>query len=588
MFHGLVSTAKPKTRECGPLRGSTAGARFLHDVILVNARCRKFGKPGKIEHLGLGYLSSTLCAAGRRAEIVDAHFHDLPSEAVVERLEALPSRVAGFSLFVNNVEETRRIVRGLRAGGDRRHITLGGHHATFNSREILEAWPEVDSIVLGEGEQPLVALARCLASGEDWTRLPGLCVRGRGQVSSNPCPPLVSDLDALPFPDRRPYLEHMREEGTATILSSRGCYGACSFCSIRAFHRLSPGPAWRARRASGVADEIEELVRRHGVRHIEFADDNLIGYGPAGRERAWELGREILRRKLAITFFFICRANDLNPDLLRFLQEAGLRGVDIGVESWVPSHLRLYRKGLHVDQNRRGVALLKELKLANRFYLIPSNPYATPAELLTNLEELERVGLGHFPESAAFNRLTVFKGSPIESQLRKAGLLTTRRGRASFEGPLPYRFVHPAMAEVHRQGERLYLAQARLVERLRARLAGPNRNTCERQFADAASQAVYRAAFDLFKAVVQRAAQAERAPAVLGLAPRLARLRRQLARIHARERRGDFARFATMTFRIGRSAVRYPPNPVRRLVAEASQAMGIGAAPAGARDVVEA
>ena len=412
-------------------------------------------------------------------------------------------------------------------------------------------------------------------------------MRGRDRISSNPCPPLVSDLDALPFPDRRPYLEHMRQEGTATILSSRGCYGACSFCSIRAFHRLSPGPAWRARRASGVADEIEELVRRHGVRHIEFADDNLIGYGPAGRERAWELGREILRRKLAITFFFICRANDLDPNLLRFLQEAGLRGVDIGVESWVPSHLRLYRKGLHVEQNRRGVALLKELKLANRFYLIPSNPYATPAELLTNLDELERVGLGHFPASAAFNRLTVFKGSPIERQLRKAGLLTTPRGRASFEGPLPYRFVHPAMAGVHRQGERLYLAQARLVERLRARLAGPNRNTCERQFVDAASQAVYRAAFDLFKAVVQRAAHAGRAPTVLGLAPRLARLRRQLARIHARERRGDFARFATMTFRIGRSAVRYPPNPVRRLVAEASQAMGMRASPVGVRDVAE-
>lgn len=545
----------------------------MADVLLVNARCEKYSRGrrrgrasqySRIEHLGLGYLASTLRSHGWSAEIIDAQFHELSAEEVAARVLANHSLAVGFTAFLNNMRESVRVISLLRKAGDSRHVTLGGHHATFNHEEILDKLPGVDSVVLGEGEQTLVELTTRLASGADWHDVPGLAVRGRaGRVVANASRPLIQSLDSLPFPVRDPYEDQIRKHGIATVLSSRGCYGRCSFCSVRAFYDLSEGKPWRARGPANVVDEIEDLKRRLGVTHVEFADDNLVGPGRIGRERAYALGEEMLRRGLGVTFFFICRANDVDEDLLAFLKRAGLSGVDVGLESWVPRHLDIYNKQVTAEGNRRAVATLKKLGLAKRFYLIPSNPYGRIDELQRNLAEAKKVGLRYFPDSAFFNRLTVFKGSPIEKKIRKDGLLKSRAGRNGFIGVLDYDFIEPAMAQAAPIGEAIFNGYKELADTIQGSFAGPESHDLEKEFGSELNRALLEAAVEIFQAILADFRRRRSTHAPPDVSGRLEALRQEVAAVVALHDRGRFDSFADLELVVGGRRLRYPPDTLR-------------------------
>ena len=64
--------------------------------------------------------------------------------------------------------------------------------------------PNVDFVVKGEGEIPLLGLVTELnEGGSSWERIPGICYRDAdGRVHDNPRTALIRDLDTLPFPAR--------------------------------------------------------------------------------------------------------------------------------------------------------------------------------------------------------------------------------------------------------------------------------------------------------------------------------------------------------------------------------------------------
>ena len=88
--------------------------------------------------------------------------------------------------------------------------------------------------------------------------------------------PLIGDLDQLPFPARDYLSIAYKRYHHAVVAASRGCYHRCSFCQIAQFYRQSQGSPYRTRSARNIADEVEMLVKEHGVRSIFFVDDEFI------------------------------------------------------------------------------------------------------------------------------------------------------------------------------------------------------------------------------------------------------------------------------------------------------------------------
>ena len=91
---------------------------------------------------------------------------------------------------------------------------LGGRAATENPRYWLEACPNVNAVVCGDGEQAIVEIAK----GRAWSEIAGLAHRGDdGQLVHNPPrdnAPLDDDLIPARELRRQPY--YLTSKGVST------------------------------------------------------------------------------------------------------------------------------------------------------------------------------------------------------------------------------------------------------------------------------------------------------------------------------------------------------------------------------------
>lgn len=542
----------------------------MTELVMVN--CLGKGVKPRQEHLGLGYLKSYLGEQGINSAIVDDNFLTLGPENLATHVLNYKPSVVGFSSFFNNISDSIKTIQFLRAAGFTGHICLGGHYASFHFRNLLENFNEIDSIVIGEGEYTLADLMHRISRGENWRELAGLARRDQqGRPALTARRSLVPDLDDLPFPDRSPYLHYKDKNKNANIASSRGCYGQCSFCSVSAFYRLSSGSAWRPRSPKNLVDEMAYLADR-GVSSFHFVDDNFMGPGNTGQQRAVEIGREISKRNLHINFDIDCRASDVNKEVLAFLMQAGLRQVGIGVESMVPRQLELYRKGVSVEQNLHAVEILTDLGLDFHAYFIPIEPYVTIEELLQNLEMMERIGLEHILDDQILTWLVALEGTSIIQDLRHDGLLyQAPAGCIDFEFSWghPYLFRDRRLGHLFSELLALYYQYQNLRERLLevAEPANPLIQSLFRQL----TKILKGHKFQLFREMLL-AARTDTA-AISGNVPpdRLKSLTAEVSHIIDSYNSGAFNTFQTRRLSLGGQVITYPPPEVTRLAEELFQ-----------------
>jgi anaerobic magnesium-protoporphyrin IX monomethyl ester cyclase len=372
--------------------------------------------PGpRYENLGLCSLSGYLKVHGHGVEIFDGNAGLLSFEKLLTSRDLEAIGIIGFSVYSTNYAATLKAIAGLRHEGFRGHITLGGHYPSFSWKGILEKHPEIDSIVVGEGEEVLRLLVERLKGGGEAAGIPGLASGHEGVARLESPSRLIDSLD-FPFsPDRSFYEPLLKAQNFATLSSSRGCWGACSFCSVRNFYRLSHGDSWRYRSPVHVVDELADLHGRLGITSFAFFDDNFIGPGSKGKGRAREIAAEIARRKLDIAFSIECRPDDMEEGLLHVLKEAGLVKVSMGIESFVKRQQDLYGKALDIDRVKSALSILDKEEILYSLYLILFDPYVTFEELLENFRHVASIGARHFHRFSGF--LQVFPGIPLYQRL---------------------------------------------------------------------------------------------------------------------------------------------------------------------------
>jgi anaerobic magnesium-protoporphyrin IX monomethyl ester cyclase len=141
--------------------------------------------------------------------------------------------------------------------------------------------------------------------------------------------------------------------GRAAIIQfSRGCPHKCTYCGQHEFWIN-----WRHRDPVKVADEIEELRRRHNVRFITLADEN-----PTTRRDVWaQFLQEVARRDLGVHFFATIRAMDIvrDADILPLYRRAGILYVLMGIDGMSEEVLRAVRKGSTTRHDFQACQLLK-------------------------------------------------------------------------------------------------------------------------------------------------------------------------------------------------------------------------------------
>lgn len=391
----------------------------------------KFSKP--MESLALGYIASSLRAHGHGATLVDAQLRNLDDESTaLSALDAKPDAICITSVLNYFDERTANVVRLIRGGGFGGPIILGGHAVSFFPERILASLPELDAVNVGEGELNMVEVARALSDKRDWRSSPGLCVRdGAGGYSKRP-PLSVDDLDDLPPPARDLTKEVVAHNGIVTMLTSRGCYARCTFCSIPRFYGLSSGKkgkpgGWRCRRPERVVDEIATLHRDHGVIETVFVDDEFFGassikeQAAEGKERAVTIAKGIEGLRIPFNFLLSCRAENVDEAVLSALQRAGLTSIFIGLEAGNPSDLRIYGKAQPLEENLRAVEIVKRLGLRFQAGMMLFNFRSTLRELKANVRFLQQID--ELKPMAVNSAMDPHFGAPIADLMEREGVL---------------------------------------------------------------------------------------------------------------------------------------------------------------------
>lgn len=298
----------------------------------------------------------------------------------------------------------------------------GGQHFTGTAHESLQAFPEIDVIVRGEGEQTLTELVEKTRMNSSFQEIKGISFQHKGNITHNSPRPFIESLDDLPFPgyhfvkDLMPKYHFSAMAGLKTpyalIEGSRGCPHRCTYCSQWSHWQGT----WRKKTPKRIADEMEFCYNTYGSRFIWLTDDNF-GLGNRARKLAGEINDKGLPEDLM--WFTQARCDDVvkHKAVLPELRRAGLKWVLLGVESSRPSTLETFKKNLTPEDAKKAVKLLQENDIfAQAMFIIGERK-----DTAESLEELRQFANDLDPDFTIFAILTPFPGTDLFESARQNG-----------------------------------------------------------------------------------------------------------------------------------------------------------------------
>lgn len=376
------------------------------------------------ENLGLRYIAAFLLQQGVQAQV---HPLGAPPEEILALIRRENPAIVGFSLiFQRMLFDFAELIAYLRANGVGAHLTMGGHFPSIEPQATLSVIPGLDSVARGEGEITLLELFHRRQQPDTWGQIEGLAFRTEcdGPIQVNPPRPKIQDLDSLPYPIRSERMPTHRGLGLCSILASRGCHYDCSFCSIQTFYGESPGPRRRVRSPANVAAEMEQLFHRRGMRIFIFEDDDLFMRGRVSRQWIDDLVQELKQRGMAdkILWRVSCRVDDVDPEPIAAMMEAGLMSVYIGIESGNDQGLKTFNKHYTVDDIHRALAKLRAVGIPYEYGFMILNPDTTFATLRQDIAFLKEISADG-EAVIQFTKTMPYSGTPINRRLQQEGRL---------------------------------------------------------------------------------------------------------------------------------------------------------------------
>jgi len=321
---------------------------------------------------------------------------------IVSDLYQAKPDVIGFSCYIWNIEETLKVVNMLKKVDPSILIVLGGPEVTYDTAEWMEKYPDVDFIVIGEGEQTFKQLLHEISAAKEYRNVHGIAYRGNGEVKITSQMNKL-ELKELPSPYRFP--EDIADLGKRVtyVETSRGCPFSCQFClssievGVRYFDREK------------IKADIRYLME-HGAKTIKFVDRTFN----ISRSYALEMFRFLIDEHLPGTVFqFEITADIMRPEVIEFLNQEAPKGLfrfEIGVQSTNDYTNELVRRKQNFEKLTRTVTMVKEgSKIDQHLDLIaglPEEDYSSFRKTFNDVFEMR-------PEELQLGFLKMLRGTGV-------------------------------------------------------------------------------------------------------------------------------------------------------------------------------
>lgn len=416
--------------------------------VLCNLRLRDpIGGEGSLPRCHLGILSIAAYARSRgvTATVFDGDAEGIDDCELLQRVTRAAPALVGIAATQATVQRALQLASGVKSSLPDSVVVLGGEEASFTAPNLLAAHPAVDGVIVGEGEAPFADLAGRLLRRlqPSFEAIPGAVFRGGEGLRWNP-PVHEADLDSLPW------IGPLQAQvgGPVALVTSRGCCGACTFCSTPRFNRLCRRPAWRGRSPESVVEEIAATASSspHDPVDIHIHDADFLGMGDEGIARARRIAELLVAQRSRARIRFACQAvtaAKAGVDFWRLWLRAGLMKVFVGYESGVDEDLTFYRKPSRLVDNLAAWRVLRVAGVATQIGFIMYNPFSTPERVAANLSFLRRIGQDHVFKHVA-SSLEVYPGTAAYDILEDRGLLSTDPSTNGVSAVC----VHPRISEI--------------------------------------------------------------------------------------------------------------------------------------------
>jgi radical SAM superfamily enzyme YgiQ (UPF0313 family) len=251
------------------------------------------------------------------------------------------NNIVGISSLSQTLPQSLVLAREIKYSTDG-FIILGGIGPTSVAKDIIENYPFIDAICIGEGEQTIVELANKGSSYHACATILGLMIRdNNGNAVFTGSQPFIQNLDLLSIPYHSKALKKRESKKSAIHIemsTARGCPGNCSYCASKVIwnHKI------RMISSGRICRLLKDIAEKHYDPEINVYFQDATFVFPEARLLSCD--EEIKKNGLTINWSGFARLNDLNKRVITLMRKSGCSTITIGIENPSPKISKLMRK----------------------------------------------------------------------------------------------------------------------------------------------------------------------------------------------------------------------------------------------------
>ena len=371
-------------------------------VLLINPPVRQRQEPSDIP-IGLGNIAAITRDEGHHIAFLDLNANRVPLQVAADEIAIDDYDIIGIGGLSSQYKEIKTILPVCRQIHPDALIVAGGGFVTYMPDKMLQLRPEIDVIVIGEGEETWKDILKEGPHG-DFAKVKGIAYRSEnGKIIYTEPRPLISDIDKIPYPayellDLDKYGKNYVYADTggtnmrkSNIVTERGCPRQCTFCTHNGMSRwdqiVSVGKEKvreldddfgfqqiaRFNSPQYVVDHMLHLAEKFNMEYVFIADENLT----SNRKRTIELCNLMIEKGLPskVKWGTAGDAASVDDDIISLMKKAGCTFITYGGESASDKVLKYdIQKGTTRKNNQDAVDMMKRQGMEPLMTFMLGNP----------------------------------------------------------------------------------------------------------------------------------------------------------------------------------------------------------------------
>ena len=330
-------------------------------------------------------------------------------DEILKEIYRSGAEVVCFSCYIWNISFVRELIFDLKKILPGTAFWVGGPEVSFDAENFLKEMPQVTGVMVGEGEETFLELARYYIEKKGTLAdIRGIAFRENGEIFHNGWRE-VMDLSRVPFA-----YEQTEDFANRIIYyeSSRGCPFSCSYCLSSIDKKL------RFRNLELVKKELQFFLDKK-VPQVKFVDRTFN----CKHDHAMEIWKYILEHDNGVTnFHFEISADLLREEELELMSRMrpGLIQLEMGVQSTNPDTIRAIHRNMDLKKLEASVARVKSFgNIHQHLDLIAGLPCEDYESFRRSFEQVYRMK----PDQLQLGFLKVLKGSSMYHEAQKYEIL---------------------------------------------------------------------------------------------------------------------------------------------------------------------